>query len=164
VPKRRFPVTELGWRDAWNALATSDPVAAERVILNAERLAAKEANRGAHVRIDRARVTTLASLPGLRIVRVLGLVNQLAATSGFTATMKGQGALTVATEGFIAAAEEMGANAIVGVSATPFGAGGGITSAFGGDAVGVLLLGTAVLVESESEEQRTGSEHQADGK
>ena len=44
-------------------------------------------------------------------------------------------------------ADAMGANAIVGLSGSPFGAGGGITSAFGGDAVGILLLGTAVEIE-----------------
>ena len=41
----------------------------------------------------------------------------------------------------------LGANAIVGLSGSTFAAGGGITNMLGGDAVGVLLIGTAVLVE-----------------
>ena len=40
-----------------------------------------------------------------------------------------------------------GANAVVGLTGNTFGAGGGITSAIGGDAVGVLLMGTAVQIE-----------------
>ncbi len=102
--------------------------------------------------IDSAFITTLPALPGYRIARVLGLVSQLSATSGFTATVKGQGALNIATGELIAAAQRLGANAVVGVSASPFGAGGGITSAFGGDAVGVLMLGTAVVVEAGTEQ------------
>jgi hypothetical protein len=39
------------------------------------------------------------------------------------------------------------ANAIVGLHASTFGAHGGITNVLGGDAVGVLLMGTAVIVE-----------------
>jgi len=74
----------------------------------------------------------------------------LTGSSGFTATMKGNEALSVAMEGLRRTAAEMGANALVGVTATTFGAKGGITSAFGGDAVGVLLLGTAVTVEEEA--------------
>ena len=151
APKQRFPVTEVGWRDAWRVLVETDPAAADTVIERTERMAAKERDRDADVQIDLSLVTTLASLPGLRIVRALGLVSQVSATSGFTATTKGQGALSEATEGFMSAAAKMGENAIVGVSAHPFGAAGGITSAFGGDAVGVLLLGTAVVVEPESE-------------
>jgi uncharacterized protein YbjQ (UPF0145 family) len=104
-----------------------------------------------HSSIDASRITTLHVLPGHRIVRSLGLVSQLSATSGFTATMKGKDALTTATTQLITTAQRLGANAIVGVSASSFGAGGGITSAFGGDAVGVLLLGTAVVVEPEEQ-------------
>ena len=60
---------------------------------------------------------------------------------------KGNWALDKAIQGLCVEAASRGANAIVGLSATTFGAhGGGITSGFGGDAVGVLLLGTAVVV------------------
>lgn len=45
----------------------------------------------------------------------------------------------------------MHADAVVGLTSSAFGAAGGITSGFGGDAVGVLLIGTAVLVEPLSE-------------
>ena len=44
-----------------------------------------------------------------------------------------------------------GGNAIVGLRHSTFGAGGGITNALGGDAVGVMLIGTAVTVESVTE-------------
>lgn len=51
-------------------------------------------------------------------------------------------------------ASAMGANAVVGATASAFGAGGGVTNVIGGDAVGVLLMGTAVTVEpSKSVEQ-----------
>ena len=33
--------------------------------------------------------------------------------------------------------------------AAPFDAGGGVTDVFGGDAVGILILGTAVLLEKD---------------
>ena len=92
-------------------------------------------------------LTTLHELLGFRTVRNLGVVTELAATSGLTATIKGNAALDAAMRNLGASAGRMSANAVLGVSATPFGAGGGITSAFGGDAVGVLLIGTAVVVE-----------------
>ena len=46
-------------------------------------------------------------------------------------------------------AGEMGANAVLGLSASWFGVGGGLTGvlAFSGDAVGVLITGTAVVLE-----------------
>jgi uncharacterized protein YbjQ (UPF0145 family) len=92
-------------------------------------------------------VVTLQSLPGHRIVKVLGPVSMLSGSSGLTATVKGQAAVGTAMQQLVVAAAGMGANAVVGLTASTFGAGGGITSAFGGDAVGVLLLGTAVIVE-----------------
>jgi uncharacterized protein YbjQ (UPF0145 family) len=97
--------------------------------------------------ISPERVTTLAQLPGYHTVRVLGAITELSATSGFTASMKGNAALDEAMQNLRATATVRGANAIVGLAASVFGAKGGVTSAFGGDAVGVLLMGTAVVVE-----------------
>lgn len=97
--------------------------------------------------VSGSRVTTLAEIPGHRAVRVLGIISNLSASSGFTATTKGNTALGDALVRLREDAARMGANAIVGLSGGPFGAAGGITSAFGGDAVGILLMGTAVVVE-----------------
>lgn len=93
------------------------------------------------------RVTTLPSLPGFSTMKVLGVVTELSATSGFTATMKGTAALDAGMAALCRSAGAMRANAILGLTSSAFGAGGGITSAFGGDAVGVLLIGTAAVVE-----------------
>lgn len=94
-----------------------------------------------------ARITTLQSLPGFRVVDVLGVVSELTSASGWTAESKGNSALNAAMSGLSRTATTMGANAVIGLFATTFGAHGGITSGFGGDAVGVLLMGTAVVVE-----------------
>lgn len=96
-----------------------------------------------------SRVTTLPSLPGHRVIAVHGVVTTLSGSSGFTATMKGNDALAEALRGLRASAADLGGNAILGLTGSSFGAAGGITSAFGGDAVGVLLLGTSVTVERE---------------
>lgn len=94
------------------------------------------------------RMVTTAELPGFRITQVVGAVSELSATSGLTATMKGNDALDDAMTKLRRTAFEAGANAVVGLTASVFGAKGGVTSAFGGDAVGVLLMGTAVVVEA----------------
>lgn len=75
------------------------------------------------------------------------MVAELSSASGWTAKVKGNSALQKAMDGFIESAIEMGANGVVGVTVSTFGAGGGITSIVGGDAVGVLITGTAVIVE-----------------
>jgi hypothetical protein len=93
-------------------------------------------------------VTTLPELPGYTTIRSLGVVTELSSASGFTASSKGATALERAMAALRHSAEAMGADAIVDLSASAFGAGGGITGALGGDAVGVLLTGTAVEVES----------------
>jgi uncharacterized protein YbjQ (UPF0145 family) len=49
------------------------------------------------------------------------------------------------------AAGDMGATAVLSLTTSSFGAGGGITSVFGGDAVGVLLVGSAVVVQRTSD-------------
>ena len=94
-----------------------------------------------------AMMTTLPSLPGWQIVESHGVVTELAATWGTTAEAKGNSALDDALRTLAGAANQLGANAIVGLAGSTFGARGGITSGFGGDAVGVLLMGTAVTVE-----------------
>lgn len=100
--------------------------------------------------VDEDRVTTLQMLPGHRITSLHGVVTELTATSGWTATSKGNSALKNAMKALRTTAGALSANAIVGLSATTFAAGGGITTVFGGDAVGVLLVGTAVTVEEET--------------
>jgi uncharacterized protein YbjQ (UPF0145 family) len=102
-------------------------------------------------------VTTLECLPGYRIARSLGVVTELGATSGFTATSKGNAALDFAMSNLRESAARLGANAIVFLKGSPFGAAGGITSAFGGDAVGVLLMGDAVVVEALNTREGGGS-------
>lgn len=98
-----------------------------------------------HVSLNK--VTTLPDVPGFRTVESYGIVSVLAAASGFTAGTKGNDALARAQGQLLGQATQMGANAVVGVVGSSFGAGGGITSAFGGDAVGIMLMGTAVRVE-----------------
>lgn len=100
--------------------------------------------------IPASRITTLHELPGCRVTAVLGVVSELTSASGWTAASKGNSALSSAMQGLNRTAKAMGANAVVGLSATTFGAHGGITAGFGGDAVGVLLLGTAVVVEADA--------------
>jgi uncharacterized protein YbjQ (UPF0145 family) len=99
-----------------------------------------------HSPVSPTRVTTLQSLPGHRITEVHGVVSILSGSSGFTATAKGNEALAAAMLGLRTSAADLGGNAVVGLTGSSFGAAGGITSAFGGDAVGVLLLGTSVTV------------------
>lgn len=89
-------------------------------------------------------VTTLAIVPGFRIARALGVVTELSATSGWTAGWKGTTALEGAMNGLRRSAAAMGANGVVGPTSSTFAAGGGITNMLGPDAVGVLLVGTAV--------------------
>jgi uncharacterized protein YbjQ (UPF0145 family) len=92
-------------------------------------------------------ITTLQALPGHRVVRVLGVVTELTATSGLTATAKGTSALSSAMQTLRHSAANMGANAVLGLTAGVFGAAGGVTGVLGGDAVGVLLMGSAAVVE-----------------
>lgn len=92
-------------------------------------------------------ITTLSEVPGHKTIRCLGLVTRLDSAAGLTAGDKGRDALADAENKFAAAARAMGANAIVGVQVSTFGARGGVTSVVGGDAVGVVFAGTAVVVE-----------------
>jgi hypothetical protein len=106
----------------------------------------------ASINVPMEQVTTLQSLPGYRTVRSVGVVAEVSATSGLTATAKGTSALGNGLVRLREAAGIMGANAILGLVSSAFGAAGGITSAFGGDAVGVLLIGTAAVVELDEDE------------
>lgn len=101
--------------------------------------------------VDPKLVTTLDRSPGYRTITALAVVSELSATSGWTASAKGGAALGNAMWELRRTAVSMGANAIVGVIASSFGARGGITSMLGGDAVGVLLMGTAVTAALETE-------------
>ena len=101
--------------------------------------------------IQAERMTTLDHLPGHRVTRVLGVVSGVGSMSGWTATSKGTTARERSFGSLSQAAFELDANAIIGISASVFGAGGGITSIVGGDAVGVLYIGTAVVVEPDLE-------------
>jgi uncharacterized protein YbjQ (UPF0145 family) len=114
------------------------------LLLGSDAIARAAATRTA---LATMQVTTLQTLPGFRITAVRDVVSVLSGSSGFTATTKGNDALAIAMKGLRQAAADIGGNAIVGLTGSTFGAGGGVTSVFGGDAVGVLLMGTAVTVE-----------------
>lgn len=91
--------------------------------------------------VAESRVCTTDQLPGYTIVRVLGIVSDLGATS-----TSGSFPLFAALSKLRVSAGELGANAIVGLTGGPFGARGGISSQFGGNAIGIFLMGTAVVV------------------
>ena len=112
-------------------------------------LPAAEAAGDAFRPIPTARMTTLPGVPSCRITAVLGVATELTSASGWTAATKGNIALDAGLSGLNRTAKAMGANAVVGLVASTFGAHGGLTAGFGGDAVGVLLMGTAVVVEDE---------------
>lgn len=98
-------------------------------------------------------VVTLPSMPGCDVIRVHGVVTALGSNSGWTASAKGANALHKAMEDLRLQAGQMGANAILGLTTSAFGANGGITDIVGGDAVGVLLSGTAVTVRPHQNER-----------
>ncbi len=137
-PALRFPVTGKGWAQAWQVFAAGDPDAAADYFQRATTVP---------IGIPTAMVTTLPTLPGYQVTKVHGIVSELTSASGWTAASKGNTALNRAIDDVRASASALSANAVVGLAATAFGAHGGITNIVGGDAVGVLLLGTAVSVE-----------------
>ena len=95
--------------------------------------------------VPREFVSTLDSIPGYEITSHLGAIGTVSSTFGKGATNKGFESLQTSLHSLRTAAWERGANAIVGLHASPYGA-----KAYGpasGDAVGVLLLGTAVTIE-----------------
>lgn len=91
-------------------------------------------------------ITTLDAVPAYPTVRALGLVAGVGTGSGKVARNKGLQAYAEAIEQMSNAAAGYGANAIVGVTVSNFGS--SIGGAFG-DAVGVTLLGTAVIIKTE---------------
>jgi uncharacterized protein YbjQ (UPF0145 family) len=97
--------------------------------------------------INKGMISTTSSIAGYAVKEQFGVVVELSSASGWTASSKGNSALSQAFAGLVKSAIDLGANAIVSVSFTSFGAGGGITSIVGGDAVGILITGTAVYVE-----------------
>ncbi len=96
--------------------------------------------------VNQVMIVTTETLPGYTVIQTLGVVSNLSANSGWTAAAKGNNALWDALVGLKSAAVSLGANAVIGLSGSTFGARGGVTSGLGGDAVGILLLGTAVVV------------------
>jgi hypothetical protein len=131
-------------KQAWTTpTAEGREYAAKRAAAQRQQLPAEERERLDFL----TRVTTLHELPGHRTLRALGPVWALAAASGFTAGTKGNDALAKGAKELMNQAQALGANAVLGLTCSTFGAGGGITSVFGGDAVGVLLAGTAVIIE-----------------
>ena len=104
----------------------------------------------------RTRITTLDHLPGHRIAYVLGLVSAVSSTSSGYAQSKGEAAFDTALGMFSVQALALRANAVVGVKVAAFAARGSLTL-LGGDAVGALLVGTAVLVEPEGTDQRSSA-------
>lgn len=101
-------------------------------------------------------VTTLQAIPGSTTRRSLGIVTALSSNASWTATHKGSTALELAITELRTAAYNLGANAVVGLQVASFGAAGGITSVVGGDAVGILLMGTAVQVDPDLETADSG--------
>lgn len=96
----------------------------------------------------RIKISSTETIPGFRVVKYIGPVSELSSASGWSASSKGNSALSRALDGLSSSASSLGGNAIVGLQASAFGAGGGITNMLGGDAVGILLIGTCVVVEA----------------
>ncbi len=72
--------------------------------------------------IPTSRITTLPGVPGCWITAVLGVVTELTSASGRTAATKGNIALDAGLAGLNRTAKAMGANAVVGLVASTFGA------------------------------------------
>jgi len=93
-------------------------------------------------------VTTLSSVPNFCIVEHLGFVSAITSNVGVlpgaTVSKQGNSALSQAMFELMASARQMGANAIVGVQTTAYSANKG---SIGGDSVGILVSGSAVIVE-----------------
>lgn len=89
------------------------------------------------------------SLPGYTITKVLGLVSSVDSDAVWTASSKGQNALDASIAALVAQAKSINADAIIGLHMAAYGARGGVTSMVGGDAVGVIVWGTAVQASRE---------------
>ncbi len=92
------------------------------------------------------RITSLDAVPGRTVDRSLGAVTVIAAGGGWTAEHRGREALERAMSEIGAAAGRRGADAVVGLSVSAFGARSSV-AALNGDAIGIVLLGTAVVLE-----------------
>jgi uncharacterized protein YbjQ (UPF0145 family) len=100
------------------------------------------------------RVTTLQTLPGHRIVRVLGPVTELGSTSRWAVNFEGADPIAEAMTALRRRAAAMGAGAVVGLTSD---ASPGLARAFSGQpTLSVLLVGTAVLVEPVEAEPSAG--------
>ena len=118
--------------------------------MDAAGVAAWVRDHGVGGEIPLSRIVTLDHPPGGRVMEILGLITELASASGWTAESKGNQALGGALAGLVDSAFDIGGNAILGVKVATFGAHGGLTSGFGGDAVGVCISGTVVIVEKDT--------------
>lgn len=98
--------------------------------------------------VEASMISTLQSLPGFKLVRSLGIVSEFANASGPIASVKGDRAPERAMLRLREQAWSVGANAILGISINPSGAGMALTTKLGGDA-SLILMGTAVLVEND---------------
>ncbi|NRQ51562.1 hypothetical protein [Aeromicrobium stalagmiti] len=92
-------------------------------------------------------ITTLPTLPGYRIVRTVGIVTDAGTGSGATAKTKAARAYREAMDTLAVSGVSVGGNAIVGLTISSFGSSIGGTAM--GDAVGILLMGAAVVIEVE---------------
>ena len=93
-------------------------------------------------------VTTLSTIPNFRIVEHVGFVSALTSNvslmPGSTVSKQGNSALSQAMFELMASAGQLGANAIVGVQTSAYSATKG---SLGGDSVGILVTGSAVIVD-----------------
>lgn len=89
-------------------------------------------------------VSTLAEIPGHPVVAHHGVVTAVASANFKGAQTKGSNALDDALGRVRTEAFSLGANAIVGLQVSSFGA--KVIGAGSGDAVGVVVTGTAVTV------------------
>lgn len=97
--------------------------------------------------VEDSMITTLESLPGYRLIRTLGVVSAIDSNAGFSARTKGRGAFSGTFNQLLEQAWSMVRNAVLGLSISSFGAGGGSTNVLGGDSVGMTVYRTAAIVE-----------------
>lgn len=114
--------------------------------------AQKESRRRGHdgKPVPRLLMVSTDSLPGYTITKVLGLVSSVDSDAVWTASSKGQNALDASLAALVVQARSLNADAIIGLHMAAYGARGGVTSMVGGDAVGVIVWGTAVQASIES--------------
>ncbi|MGI9085382.1 MAG: hypothetical protein ACR2FE_08820 [Aeromicrobium sp.] len=97
--------------------------------------------------IPREFVTTLQAIPGYVIESHLGVIAIVVATAGMSAQEKATHSISESMKQLRTVGLNRGGNAVLGLHMGPFGASiGGVM----GDAVGMVLLGTLVVVKGES--------------